>query len=593
MRSISSYRSRGGRRGTPLEAFSHTEKVIAFCRVLLAVATFALAVADPKQPSFRPDLGYIVLLSYVGFSVLLFWLVRGERVHQERVARYSVAADIVWITLITLFTERGATPFFLLNVFVISSVSVRWGLTASGPVTVFLAVLYPALIFVASHWIDRLEFSFYRAHLFRPAYLLALGYLISYLGEHERRSKRKLGFMLDLTTPFRHGRQPARALARLMRHTLDYFDAQRGLLVLRDPETGRHFTWSMARARGRWRIGLRITEDDPVPLPFASDTEGFFANVLRPGAGTALCYDVVTGAMRRRSIAPDLELPGAGTAQALLVAPALIQRELRGRAIVARESRRKFTRDDLEFLLLIVGQAAAGLEAARLQEKAEEVAVLEERARIARDLHDGFIQSLAGIDLRVEATKLLLQRDPPRVPRALEELHDVVAHGYREVRHYLGVLRGGGREANDLGAALDRIAAEFSVRDRLRVRVERPPVEPALPAATAYELVQIVREALRNAVRHGGATQAVVRLATHPTHLDLVVRDNGRGFVSANGALDAEGFLKPAAAPWSIRERAAALSASLRIWSQPGRGAEITLLVPVAVEHTIALRRSA
>jgi signal transduction histidine kinase len=155
------------------------------------------------------------------------------------------------------------------------------------------------------------------------------------------------------------------------------------------------------------------------------------------------------------------------------------------------------------------------------------------------------------------------------------------------------VLRGGGREANDLGAALDRIAAEFSVRDRLRVRVERPPVEPALPAATAYELVQIVREALRNAVRHGGATQAVVRLATHPTHLDLVVRDNGRGFVSANGALDAEGFLKPAAAPWSIRERAAALSASLRIWSQPGRGAEITLLVPVAVEHTIALRRSA
>ena len=69
--------------------------------------------------------------------------------------------------------------------------------------------------------------------------------------------------------------------------------------------------------------------------------------------------------------------------------------------------------------------------------------MLEERARIARDLHDGFIQSLAGIDLRVEAAKLLLQRDPQRVPKALEELHTAVDSGYREVRHYLTVLRAG------------------------------------------------------------------------------------------------------------------------------------------------------
>jgi signal transduction histidine kinase len=597
MRSLTSYRSRVGRRAAPLEAFSHTEKVIAFCRVLLAAATFALAVIDPKQPSFRPDLGYVVLVSYVAFSFLLFLLVRGEHVHRERVGPYSVVADIVWVALIALFTERGATPFFLLNVFVILSVSVRWGIAVSGPVTVLLALLYPAIIFVASHWIDRLEFSFYRAHLFRPAYLLGLGYLIGYLGEHERRSKRKLGFMLDLTTASHLGRQPGRAFAHLMRHTLDFFDAQRGLLVLEDPETGRHFTWSIARLGRRWKLALRITEDDPVPLAFTADTEGFLANVLRPGAGTALCYDVVTGAMRRRTIAPDLQLPVAGTAQALLAAPVLIQRERRGHAIVIRESRRKFTRDDLEFLLLVVGQAAAGFEADRLRAKAEEVAVLEERARIARDLHDGFIQSLAGIDLRVEATKLLLQRDPTRVPRALEELHDVVGLGYREVRHYLTVLRGATRQAGDLGAALDRLAEEFSTRDRLRVRVERPETEPQLPVATAYEVVQIVREALRNAVRHGGATEAVVRLAAHPTHLDLVIHDNGRGFQSANGAVDADGFLKPAAAPWSIRERAADLGASLRIRSQPGRGAEISLLIPVANpapgEHPTTLRRSA
>ena len=88
--------------------------------------------------------------------------------------------------------------------------------------------------------------------------------------------------------------------------------------------------------------------------------------------------------------------------------PILIQRELRGRAMVLRKRRPKFAREDMEFLLLVVGQAAAAFEAARLQAKAEEVAVLEERARIARDLHDGFIQSLAGIDLRAEACLKML-----------------------------------------------------------------------------------------------------------------------------------------------------------------------------------------
>src|SRR5213075_267465 len=97
---------------------------------------------------------------------------------------------------------------------------------------------------------------------------------------------------------------------------------------------------------------------------------------------------------------------------------------------------------------------------------------------------------------------------------------------------------------------------------------------------TAYELTQIVREALHNAVRHGRATQAVVKLAARPSHVYIVVRDNGRGFTNGNGSIDADGFLTPAAAPWSIRERAAALGGSLRVWTRPGRGAEITVTIP-------------
>src|SRR5262249_43464254 len=381
MESLALPRPAAERRAAPLEAFSRTEKIIAFCRVLLATGTLAVVVVDPKQPSFLPTLGVVVLASYLVYSLILFALIRGEYVRQERIGYISTAADMVWVSVITIFTERGPSPFFLLHVFVISAASVRWGLAGAVPVTVTLALAYPLMVLLASHLVESEDIAFHRAHLFRPLYLLAAGYLIGYLGEHERRSKREPSFLVDLVAPVRRSRSPGRAITRLARRALAFFDAPRAALVLRDPDSGRWFTWDITRTEGKIRVGLRITADDPCPLSFAADTEGFLANDMRPGRRTGLCYDTRSGGMVRRPMSGDL--PGfMASAQALLVAPVLLQRELRGRAIVVSESRRKFTRDDLEFLLVLVGQAAASLETVRLQAKAEEVAVLEERARI-------------------------------------------------------------------------------------------------------------------------------------------------------------------------------------------------------------------
>jgi signal transduction histidine kinase len=381
-----------------------------------------------------------------------------------------------------------------------------------------------------------------------------------------------------------------------MRRVLHHFDAPRGLVVIRDPESRRYFTWDMDRHHGRLRLSLRISEHDPFPLPFASSTEAFLCNTVEPRGPTAICYDVVSGATQRKAVAPDVRLPGDDADQAVLMVPILIQRDLRGRAFVLRPRRPKFAREDMEFLLLVAGQAAAAFEAARLQAKAEEVAVLEERARIARDLHDGFIQSLAGIDLRAEACRKMLDRDPTRVGRELDELQQTVERGYREVRHYLNVLRSSSREAHDLHTALEQVAAEFSIRERLRVKLELPPDDPGLPPSTAYELTQIVREALRNAVRHGGAKDATVKLATYGGHCSLAIHDSGRGFQAPSGAVGVDGVVQPAALPWSIRERTAALGGTLRVRSQAGQGVEIHVVVPAATpsqEHDSMRRRIA
>jgi signal transduction histidine kinase len=565
----------------PLRAFSRTEKVIAFCRLLLLFAASTIMLVDPKA-LWSPLGPYVVitLLAYGAFGIAVFVLVRSERVRQENIARVSVAVDVVAITLLTLLTEGGVSPFFLLHVFVISSVSVRWGLKPTVWTTILLALLYPVVAFAASRTIDPSLFNFTRAHLFRPLYLLALGYLIGYLGEHERQSRRKLGFMLELMAAVRTRRPTGRTLTLLMRQTLRFMNAEHAQLTVLDPDSGRYFTWSVVRQSHEHRVRLRITDEPPHRFEFAAPTEGFVLNDLTPKRPSALCYDVVTGTLTRRFFTTPVDLP-APNVQALLVSPILLQRRLHGHVIVGTTTKRRFTREDLEFLLVFVAQGAAGFETVRLQEKAEEVAVLEERGRIARDLHDGFIQSLAAIDLRVEAAKVLVNRTPDRLPRALEELHQVVDRGYQDVRHYLTVLRNTSRPTEGFLTVLDRLAADFSVRSRIRVLLSRPDTDPQLPPGLAHDLTQIIRESLHNAVRHGQASQAVVKVGARQTHVFLIVRDNGRGYLGAGQAPDADGFLPRGAEPWSIRERVEALGGELRVWTQSGLGTEISLWLPL------------
>jgi len=569
-----------------MRAFSRTEKVIAFCRVLLAVATALIVLADPRLPGPLPRATATVLGSFLLYSAIVFWLVRSERVRQNVSAPATVAADVVWITILTLLTERGASPFFLLHVFVISSVSVRWGFSATVRVCALLALVYPLTAYVASHAIPGAVFEFQRYHIFRPAYLLVLGYLIGYLGESELQAKRKLGLMLELMTTVRRRRPTGLLLGLLMRRALRFFNAQHAVLCIHDPETHRFFTWHLEHGSGHRRFGLTITTHPTCQLPFASGAEGVLVNDTRPGHGTALCYDPLSGTLERRPITPDTRVP-IDAPTALIASPILSQEGSRGYALVAMTGPRRFTRDDLEYLLLLVTQASAGLEAALLQAKAEEIAVLEERARIARDLHDGFIQNLAAIDLRLESLKRLLDRTPERVPVALDDLHRTVERGYADVRHYLKVLRDTTRPVEGLGTAVDRVVAEFTLRHPMRVSVDRPHEDPPLADATVHELTQVILEALNNAARHGHAAHAVVKVSDYGTHLVLLVHDDGGGFPCA---ADADGFLPGEALPWSIRERSELLGASLRVRSRPGQGTEVSLSLPYTGPPSTVLR---
>jgi signal transduction histidine kinase len=208
----------------------------------------------------------------------------------------------------------------------------------------------------------------------------------------------------------------------------------------------------------------------------------------------------------------------------------------------------------------------------RLREYAsqqEELAAEQERNRLARELHDSVTQTAFSMNLTVQAARLLWEKDKSRVAGQLGRLEDLAASALREIQALVSSLRPAPAVAEDLPAALRRLAAERRARDGLQVTVEVSG-ERTLPESVAAGLCLIAQEALTNVARHAGTNEAVLRLRLAEEKASLEVEDHGRGFAVAAGASE-RGHLGLA----GMTERARDIGWRLTVASQPGRGTRI------------------
>ncbi len=230
------------------------------------------------------------------------------------------------------------------------------------------------------------------------------------------------------------------------------------------------------------------------------------------------------------------------------------------------------------FLLLcglaLLGVVGAGYRARMMSLRRRFEAVLEERARIAREIHDTLMQGVTGVSLQLEAASRRLPWQPEeakqRMDRALEKLDEVVA----EARRTILDLRGGGLVDLDIEASLREVVRRLSLEHGICTdfRVEGP--RRALPPAVTTHLVGIAREAASNAIRHSGASRLSVWLKFENGKVRLRAADDGRGFDPSNEAKGCFGLT-------GMRERAAALGGRLLIRSAPGAGTEVEVEVPL------------
>lgn len=217
---------------------------------------------------------------------------------------------------------------------------------------------------------------------------------------------------------------------------------------------------------------------------------------------------------------------------------------------------------------------------ARLYERSRLLAVLEERGRLAREIHDGIAQTLGALQLKASQLEDSFPNQHIDEPRHhLTELQDMISRAYRDLREAMFGLRTVVEPGTDLATALRGYLAQYQAQYGLEVGLEGDEDEPAiLDGETQAQVMRIVQEALRNVLRHAGTGRATVRVERYDDSLRICVMDEGQGFEP--------GFLEEREdgrhlGLRTMRERAESVGGTLSVDSKPGQGTRVVLQLPI------------
>jgi PAS domain S-box-containing protein len=236
---------------------------------------------------------------------------------------------------------------------------------------------------------------------------------------------------------------------------------------------------------------------------------------------------------------------------------------------VAHEKRNYFTLHHADLALSVANQAAITMINTELYGHAQALAVLEERQRLARNLHDAVNQSLFSAGLIAEVLPRLWERDQAEARRSLEDLRRLTRGAMAEMRALLAELRPSTLTDAELGDLLRLLGNAFTGRTNIPAQVTVVG-QGVLPADVQVAIYRVCQEALNNVAKHAGASLVEIHLRHEDTAIELSIRDDGQGFDPEQTTSGHYGLSM-------MHERAQGVGAQLSVTSQPGHGTELTV----------------
>jgi signal transduction histidine kinase len=564
------------------------ERWLATARVFLAISALVAIWLDPNEVTSGSGMPYWLLRIFIAHSMVVMLLLRWRRESTASFRLVVHTVDIVWPAVISLYAASQPNPFFLFFVFVMLAAAYRWGLWETLGTTVgAVALLWAEWFFL--HEGFRLPqvaiYDFEPKRLFmRSISLVVTGLFLGYLAEQQKQLRAEKTVIARILGRARVDLGLSGTLQGMLDEMLATFEASCALVASREANSLRVFVGkvnagSAPDARLAW---LEPTPEDRDLYLGEWPSDTFFLE-KKPGRGPT-SYELVAVSEAdkvQRTNGSDLarRLAERHPFETAASVSFIFGREWWGRVFLFDP---RLTRDgveELRFLRELVRQVGPAVYNVFLLRRLRLRAGAVERARVARELHDGAVQSLIAMEMQVDVLRRKSDGLPPLISTELSRIQSLLREEVLKLRELMQEMKVIEVDANKLptflGDTVDRFQRETGIAASFNFDHEPLGMEQRV----CREITRIVQEALVNVRKHSRARQVQVRLHANGSAWQLIIEDDGRGF-GFSGRFSQDQLDDSHKGPVVIQERVRLISGKLTIESNPGRGSRLEIVVP-------------
>ena len=571
------------------------EQWLATARVILAISALVAIRMDPTE------IGH----SWAAYGLFVFYMANGGlimmllRRRQQSTAAFRLmvhAGDLVWPALISIFSEGPRTPFFLFFVFVLAAAAYRWGVWE----TLGTAAAEVALLWIESFLLLHISlgpgrslpwplFSGLRVNVdeFEPkrlfmlsVYLIVMGLLLGYLAEQQKRLRAEKAVITGVLSRVRVEAGLTGTIQQIFSSIMSMYGASQLVVASQEAHSHRVFVGVLEGPQNDVPSEFRWLESAARDAKtYLSDFPGEVCYAAVEGERwTTLALDQEGGEVPVSNLAPISLLRQMQDFSSLITVSFLFGGEWRGRVFLFNPVWRGERQEELRFLLNLVQQVGPAVYNVYLLHRLRRRAGAAERARFARELHDGAVQSLIAVEMQVDVLRRQTEAGKP-IGGELGRIQGLLREEVLKLRELMQQMKAIEVDKDRLLGVITDTVERFQRETGISARFVTDLEVLDMPQRICREILRIVQEGLVNVRKHSGARHALVRLAANPNRWSLTMEDDGKGF-SFSGRMNQEEMDEARKGPIVIKERVRLIAGQLTVESNPGQGARLEVTVP-------------
>ncbi len=570
------------------------ERWLATARVFLAVSTLVAIRMDPTELLGHSWAAYGLFVFYMANGILILMLLR-RRQQSTSAFRFLVhAGDIVWPALISVFAEGPRTPFFLFFFFVLAAAAYRWGLWETlGTATAEAALLWTESFIVLHVWpqgslplhamtglhINVTEFEPQRLFML-SIYLIVMGLLLGYLAEQQKHLRAEKAVLTGTLSRVRVEAGLTGTIEQIFNEFMSMYGATRIMIASQETHSKRVFMGELNKPAASARGEFRWLESGPRDAKtYLDNFPGDVCYASADGDGwRTLALDSTAHPIPVTNLTPISHLRQVQPFDSMVTVAFLFGGDWRGRVFLFNPSWSGERQEELSFLLDLVRQVGPAVYNVYLLHRLRRRASAAERARFARELHDGAVQSLIAVEMQVDVLRRQAEANRP-IDGELGRIQGLLREEVLKLRELMQQMKAIDVDSQRLLGVLKDTVERFQRETGISARFVTDLDELDMPQRVCREILRIVQEGLVNVRKHSGARHALVRLAAAGDKWSLTLEDDGKGF-PFSGRYNVEQMQEAGRGPMIIRERVGLIAGELTVESNPGQGTRLEITVP-------------